>query len=573
MESPIRTNRPQIIPVYSEVAGISSFFISKLVNSLKYLIEDIDEWMPNPSTMLGASNSTIQQFSNCNLLPIHEAIANIHFPANSEKLTLARRRFAFEELFLISLRADIARNDSLKKKARSIEIDQVKIEDFIKNLPFTLTGDQQKAIDSILSDLQKLTPMNRLLNGDVGSGKTVVAVVATLATKLSGQKTCLMCPTTILANQHYGSFKKFFGDSNIGIVTSNKKENIEAPILVGTHALLNLADKFFDVGLVIVDEQHRFGVEQRARLNKIVCHSESQTKNLSVTIKDDRSLHPHFLSMTATPIPRTLRLALFGDLDISVISEMPANRKEIKTRFVEADNRTKAYEFIREHLRRGFQAFVICPLIEENKNSEFRSQNTATLFDEDRKSVMSEYEKLKKLFPEFEIGFLHGKMRAKEKEEIMAKFCQNEIKMLVSTSVVEVGVDVPNATIMMIEDAECFGLSQLHQFRGRVGRGEHQSFCFLFSISQSEKSMERLRGIENISDGFRLAELDLEMRGPGAIFGTEQSGLVDLKMASLSDTKLIEESSTFAKEIAPEIDHFPALKEKLNQFESSHHME
>ena len=273
MESPIRTNRPQIIPVYSEVAGISSFFISKLVNSLKYLIADIEEWLPN--------NSTMQQCNNCGLLSIKEAILNIHFPANSEKLSMARRRFAFEELFLISLRADIARSESLKLKAKSIEIDQIKIDDFIQNLPFALTGDQQKAIDSILDDLQKATPMNRLLNGDVGSGKTVVAAVAALVTKLSGQRTCLMCPTTILATQHYETFKKFFGEDSIGIVTSSKKENISAPILIGTHALLNLADKLSDVGLVIVDEQHRFGVEQRARLNKIVCHSEAKAEESS----------------------------------------------------------------------------------------------------------------------------------------------------------------------------------------------------------------------------------------------------------------------------------------------------
>lgn len=553
MESPIRTNRPQIIPVYSEVAGISSFFITKLVSSLKGLVGGIEEWMPdtilNPKFEIRNSND-----QNSSLLPIQEAILSIHFPQNSAMLEAARRRFAFDELFFISLRASLAKIQNLKLQSQSIQIDQKKIDEFIEKLPFELTGDQKKATEAILFDMTKNVPMNRLLNGDVGSGKTVVAAITAKAVMLAGQKTILMVPTSILAVQHYELFKKLFGEKFVGTVTASKKENTEAPILIGTHALLHMAKKLDNLGLVIVDEQHRFGVAQRAAVHEL----------------NNGDVKPHFLSMTATPIPRTLRLALFGDLDISVIAEKPANRKEIKTRFVQAINRDKAYEFIREHLKRGLQAFVICPLIESTNNGE---QGQSTLFEEDRKSVLSEYEKLKALFPEFEIGMLHGKMKVKEKEEIMARFVQNEIKMLVSTSVVEVGVDVPNATIMMIEDAERFGLSQLHQFRGRVGRGEQQSFCFLFSNSQSEKSIERLRGIEAINDGFKLAELDLEMRGAGAIFGTEQSGILDLKMASLSDSELIEQASTAAKAIAPEISHYPRILEKIREFLAIKHLE
>jgi len=304
---------------------------------------------------------------------------------------------------------------------------------------------------------------------------------------------------------------------------------------------------------VVVDEQHRFGVKQRQKL---------------LEIGNEDEFRPHFLSMTATPIPRTLHLALFGDLDLSLIKEKPANRKEIKTRFVESANRQKAYEFIRAHLKAGRQAFVICPLIEEKDDKK------VDLFEEDRKSVLAEYERLKKdVFPEFEIAMLHGKMKAAEKEAIMADFVANKSKILVSTSVVEVGVDVPNATVMMIEDAERFGLAQIHQFRGRVGRGEHQSFCLLFSGSRSEKALQRLRALEATADGFKLAEIDLETRGPGAIFGTEQSGSLDLKMANLSDWELIDNASKAAKEIAPELNNFPLLKEKLEQFESSKHLE
>jgi RecG-like helicase len=457
-----------------------------------------------------------------------------------------------------------------------------------------------------------------------------------------------MAPTSILAVQHYETFCKIFGgDVSIGLMTSDRKEtncqiakllgddidgkssNLSTSnatmrqfnncnIVVGTHALIQKGVEFDNIGLVVVDEQHRFGVKQRAALQKISnikcqisINNQVDTKIINspgshlwaqilrlaqdqagMTEKNNQSVvnsqminnqindqcemkndqcaefRPHFLSMTATPIPRTLHLALFGDLELSIISEKPADRKEIKTRYVESHNREKAYEFIRAQINHGRQAFVICPLIQEKDDKK------TDLFDEDRKSVIKEYEKLStEIFPELRILMLHGKMPAKDKDAVMSEFASGKADILVSTSVVEVGVDIPNATVMMIEDAERFGLSQMHQFRGRVGRAEHQSFCFLFSNSDSPKSLQRLNALEATSDGFKLAEIDLETRGPGAIFGTQQSGLLDLKMASLSDRVLIEHASSAAKEIVLQLDKYPLLKEKVLAFATNNHME
>lgn len=592
MESPERASYLRIVPKYSETGGITSHYIEKIVSNLKSQISKLDDFMP------------AEVLKNHEFLPLNEAIWQIHQPENEEQLSLAQRRLAFDELFLISLQGNVGRIESKKHQAVSIKYDQNEIDEFEKRLPFELTGDQKKAAGQILADLGKETPMNRLLNGDVGSGKTIVAAIAALGTVKSGMKVLVMCPTSILAVQHYETFKEVFAKSDIkislktsqrqesnyesgienggGKSSQNSKFNIHnSDIIIGTQALIQKGVEFDDVGLVIVDEQHRFGVKQREALARMsnsqtlssqlpTPNSELPILNCQLPTANCELIKPHFLSMTATPIPRTLHLALFGDLDFSVISEKPANRKEIKTRFVEAHNRAKAYEFIRAHIKAGRQVFVICPLIEEKEDSEVASN----LFEEDRKSVVKEHEKLKKeIFPEYEIGMLHGKMKAAEKDEVMAKFVAGETKILVSTSVVEVGVNVPNATVMMIEDAERFGLAQIHQFRGRVGRAEHQSFCFLFSNTQSEKALSRLKSLEAVADGFKLAEIDLETRGPGVIFGTEQSGMLDLKMASLSDRVLIEEAGNAAKEIAPEIARYPLLGEKLSEFVSSKHLE
>ncbi|MEI7792591.1 MAG: ATP-dependent DNA helicase RecG [Candidatus Berkelbacteria bacterium] len=540
MESPNRAMIPKIVPVYGETAGITTFFISRLVNKVLKMTSEIKEHLPA---------EIIEKYK---LLSISDALTNIHEPKSNELLNEARRRLAFDELFLISLRANLSKQEVSSKKALEIHIDQDKIKELLDKLPYELTGDQKKALDDIISDMAKDVPMNRLLNGDVGSGKTAVAAMAAAVAHEAGFKTLIMAPTEILANQHYQTLTKIFS-TGIGIYTASRKEASKDDwIIVGTHALIQKGVEFDDIGLVVVDEQHRFGVKQRAALQQFT----------------DGETRPHFLSMTATPIPRTLHLALFGDLELSVISEKPADRKEIKTRFVEAHNREKAYEFIRAQINHGRQAFVICPLIQEKDDKK------TDLFDEDRKSVIKEYEKLNtEIFPELKILMLHGKMKAKEKDEVMSEFASGKADILVSTSVVEVGVDIPNASVMMIEDAERFGLSQIHQFRGRVGRAEHQSFCFLFSNSQSPKSLQRLNALEATSDGFKLAEIDLETRGPGAIFGTQQSGLLDLKMASLSDRVLIEHAASAAKEIVLRLNEYPLLKAKVDQFAVNNHME
>jgi len=656
MESPERTLKPCIVPVYSETAGITSKYISRLVSSIKEQISSIDEWLPehllhHPEFITRYNSQEFKALKDCSclssgsqgdgipkpirqaqgvseiesqvrddsdgfrddkrgydLLPIQTALLNIHFPQNSEMIDAARRRIAFDELLMIALRANLSKEELKKESAPKIEISDDQISRFTKSFPYELTGDQKKAAGQILKDLAKPVPMNRLLNGDVGSGKTVVAAIAAYGAIKAGFRVAVMCPTEILAQQHFKTFCGLFNDHNIsvGVYTANFKDNFQfkisnlksisnsqiinkkqkesdilnSNIIIGTHALIQKDVELENLGLVVIDEQHRFGVKQRQAL---------------LELRTDEKLKPHFLSMTATPIPRTLHLALFGDLDLSVIREKPKDRKEIKTRFVESKNREKAYDFIRAHIEAGRQAFIICPLIEDKEisNDEFLISNQISssksqvqnLFEQDRKSVKAEYEKLQKIFPDFKIEMLHGKMPAtarsrteggRGKEEIMAEFSEGKIDILVSTSVVEVGIDVPNATVMMVEDAERFGLAQIHQFRGRVGRGEHQSFCFLFSSTMSSVALERMKSLEMTSDGFRLAEIDLEQRGPGAVFGTEQSGMLDLKMANFSDRNLIEEASSAAKEIIeadPDLKNHPALKEKIKNLMENRHLE
>lgn len=585
MESPERALYPTILPVYGEIAGLSSNFIARMFSKIRSFIPEIEEFLPRVA------------LERNNLLGIHEALLNVHQPKDSEKLDEARRRIAFDELFMIAIRANLSKEETKKEIAPVIDADHEIVRAFIKSLPFDLTVDQEKSAEQILMDMAKKVPMNRILNGDVGSGKTVVAAIAAHAAMMAGLNVAVMAPTEILANQHYQSFKKLFSVNEVGLVTSAKKEfSNDTRIFIGTHALIQKNTVLKNLGLVIVDEQHRFGVAQRAALQNL-CHSEANAEESSQKIlrhaqddekrelSDDKILttsnhqlltaqKPHFLSMTATPIPRTLHLALFGDLDISVIKAKPANRKEIKTRFVETRNREKAYEFIRAHIKAGRQAFVICPLIEEQDST--KGNVATTLFEDERKTVKREYEKLQMTYPEYKIGMLHGKMKSKEKDAVMAEFVRNKLNILVSTSVVEVGVDVPNATVMVIEDAERFGLAQIHQFRGRVGRAEHQSFCFLFSPTRSSKALERLQSLEATSDGFRLAEIDLEQRGPGAVFGTEQSGMLDLKMANFSDRVLIEQASSAAKSIVqidPELKKHPLLKSKVSDYLQNKHLE
>jgi len=628
MESPERTLYPRIEPVYGETAGLTSRYISKLVASAKDLILSVEEYLPKDllchSERAGRSeesqrsfesptqddkegdigdknNLTVQspkggspfggQFNN-KLLGIQEALLNIHFPKNREMLEKARRRIAFDELFMISLRSNLSKEEIKTEKGPVINIPDEKIASFVRTLPFELTEDQKKSTWQIIQDMKEDKPMNRLLNGDVGSGKTVVAAIASMVVVKAGYRVAFMCPTSILASQHYITFRKLFKDQGIsvGLFTRERKDNFQfkisnlksisndkiikinkkttdnlpltCDIVIGTQALIQKDVNVDNLGLVIVDEQHRFGVAQRAALQKLISAENSPAK-----------IRSHFLSMTATPIPRTMHLALFGDLDFSVIREKPAERKEIKTKFVSEVNRQKAYQFIGRQIEAGRQAFVICPLIEQNTDN---SKQMTELFEEERKTVKVEFEKLQKIFPEYKIGMLHGKMKGKEKDGVMEEFCANRLNIIVSTSVVEVGVDVPNASVMMIEDAERFGLAQIHQFRGRVGRAEHQSYCFLFSSTRSQKALDRLQSLEMISDGFKLAEIDLETRGPGSVFGTEQSGMLDLKMASFSDRELILEASEAAKsiiEIDPKLTNHPILKEKISEYLVNKHLE
>jgi ATP-dependent DNA helicase RecG len=535
------THTGRLVPVYPETEGLSSRWLRVILRPLllkfKNEIED-----PLPENI----RQTYQLF------PLKTALWQIHFPDSLKLAKAAQERFAFENLFFIELRVLKERQKLLKEKARIIPLNLKLIQEFVKSLPFKLTAAQKKVAWQILKDLEKPRPMNRLLEGDVGSGKTVVAAMAALNTVKADYQAVLMAPTEILAKQHFQEISKLLKKFNlkIGLLTGKEKTKKEVDILIGTHALIQDKVKFKNLALVIVDEQHRFGVEQRARL----CQQ--------------KEFIPHLLSMTATPIPRTLALTIYGDLDLSLIDELPKGRKKIITKVISPEERVKAYQFIRKEVKKGRQVFVVCPRIEKNE----RNLSWAEV-----KAVKEEYQKLsKEVFPDFKIGMLHGKMKTEEKEKVMKDFKKGKIDLLVSTSVVEVGIDVPNATLMMIEGAERFGLSQLHQFRGRVGRSKYQSFCFLFTESPAKKTQKRLEALISSENGFKLAEKDLEIRGPGEIFGKSQWGVPDLAMDSLKDIFLVEKTRQAAKEILtedPELKKHPLLREKLEEFQKRVHLE
>lgn len=541
---------PVILPIYPETEGLTSKFIRKILLPILARFNEDLEFLP--ADLLKSEK----------LLNLKEAIINTHFPEDMQKLQYAKERLAFNELFMIALRFLSIKKELQQNNGPKMIVDEGLLKNFAGQLPFMLTNAQRKSAWEIIQDLARPIPMNRLLEGDVGSGKTVVAAMAALVAINNKYQVAWLAPTEILANQHFQNMQKLLSPSGIkvGLLTGANKQAdlIRDDLIIGTHAVIQKNVEIPNLGLIIIDEQHRFGVKQRA-------HLRSEKLNQ----KNDKSFVPHLLSMTATPIPRTLALALYGDLDLSIIDELPKNRQKIITEIIEPNDRTKTYDFIRNEIKAGRQAFVICPLIEQSESSMIN------LFDSDKKSAAMEYEKLsQKIFPELKIGLMHGKLKSKEKDDIMTKFANGEIDILVSTAVVEVGIDIANASVMMIESAERFGLAQLHQFRGRVGRGANQSYCFLFSESDSQKSRERLRAMTESNNGFELAQKDLELRGPGEIIGLVQSGVEDLKMASLADTINLSRARLAAEKIIEEgLDNYPKLRVKLKEFELSKHLE
>jgi len=527
----IHTGR--LVPIYPETRGITSKWIRRQTyNLINENLNQFTEYLPD---------STIKDHS---LIAFSEAISEIHFPKlilNAEK---SRQRLAFDELFLLQLSAmhrKLNWNKNLISNSFSVDKFKDEINEFLNKLPFTLTNAQKRVIEEIFKDLSLEKPMNRLLEGDVGSGKTVVSAIAMYLSFLNGFQSVLMAPTEILAQQHYQTISKLLSPFKIkvGLVTGSNKLKIEngklkIDVLVGTHAVLEKGINFDKLGLVVIDEQQRFGVEQRALIR-------SKGKN------------PHLLTMTATPIPRTIALTLYGDLDLSILDEMPVGRKQIKTWLVPDEKRINAYSWIEKQIKdTKSQAFIVCPFIEE-------SETMQTV-----KAASKEFENLKNnVFKSLKLGLLHGKMKAKEKEEVLEKFRTGKINILVATPVVEVGIDIPNATIIVIEAAERFGLAQLHQLRGRVGRGDKQSYCLLFTGSRNPETLKRLKAMEKHNSGAELAELDLRLRGPGEIYGTMQHGRKMLKIASFSDFDLIQKIRREAEKIFPKLHTFPRLLEKL----------
>lgn len=710
----------RLVPVYPETRGLTSKGLRYLVQPILKNLEQLPEWLPE------------ETLSENNFPEINRALSDIHFPDNIDDALLAQKRFSFEGLFLLQL-ANLRQKLKLaQEKAPVIKTDIEHIKQILKELPFELTLSQKKSLWEIMQDMKRGRPMNRLLQGDVGSGKTVIAVLAALSAAEKGHQTAFMAPTEILARQHFHTVKKLFSyiktadQPRVCLLTSSeakilypddmesdiKKQDLikkirdgESGIVIGTHALIQKDVSFNNLALVIIDEQHRFGVRQRQELMRGRTRTENDEsvdkllyKDLTYKIRGcilnvknalgaghreniyqkaiaeeleraginfvrekildikyrgkklgiykpdfvvenkvivelkalpligavekrqiwkylngsecklallvnfygrgvniDRIVYetaresprqsafmtPHLLSMSATPIPRTLMLTVFGDLDISLISEMPAGRKGIITKIISPDKRSDAYEFIRKEVRTGRQVFVICPRInadtrgqEQNETNNLGPRQSAVF---ETRAVKEEYEKLsQKIFPDLRLAMLHGKLKPREKEKTMREFAEAKTDILVSTSVVEVGVDISNATIMMIEGSDRFGLAQLYQFRGRVGRGEHQSYCLLFTDSSSKTTALRLKAIAEAKNGFELAEMDLKLRGPGEFLGGAQSGFPDIAMESLNNPELVKSAREAAIEIlrtdAPLKNH-PLLKEKLAEFREKLHLE
>ena len=539
---PINTAR--IVPVYRQTKSVTTLQIRRAIAGCKDLIESLPETLPQ------------WILEGYGLLPRSVAVMGMHYPKTNDQLEAAKRRLGFEEVLVLSLASLLNKQENAAEHAIAIPFNEKIAKDFVSKLPFKLTNDQRKTVWQIYRDMEFSYPMNRLVEGDVGSGKTVIAAMAAIMAVQEGYQVAFMAPTEILARQHFRTLRSVLGEKAGvrllvgGMKTADKKEVYQeiasgtATFIIGTHALIQDKVDMKRLGLIIIDEQHRFGVEQRKELMRKAGHM------------------PHVLSLTATPIPRSLALTLYGEMDISVLHEKPAGRLPIVTKLIDHGSRDALYTQLAEKIAAGAQAYVICPLVEE---SEVLAAKSAEKVHE---------ELAKKYFKNCKVGLLHGRMKPEEKEDVMKAFAMNEISVLVATTVVEVGVDVPNASIMVVESAERFGLAQLHQLRGRVGRGDIQSHCYLLLSPETEPN-RRLRAVESSNDGFRLAEYDLQLRGAGAIYGAALHGALDLRVAKLTDTQLIVEARKAAQEFLDRHENllqYNEIEERVRQIQTVTHL-
>lgn len=549
----------RLVPVYAETRGLSSKWLRwKIYSLMPYVIDEFQEELPE------------ELRKRLTLLPIKDALQTIHFPPSSQSAERARLQFSFTELLKVRLRVLLERELHRKESAPIISFDEPFMQALVKSFGFSLTEDQRKAAWQIMKDIQKPYPMQRLLEGDVGTGKTLVALmVASLAAR-QGKQVAIMAPTEILASQHFETFTLLLAPFGIPVgiftrgalkyydplvehirklKTSEMREKIasgEIKIIIGTHRLIHAEQGFSNLALVVIDEQHRFGVEQRSHLTST------------------SGKRPHLLTMSATPIPRSLALTIYGNLHISFLKIFPKGERKIVTQIILPLKRANAYEFVRSSIKQGAQVYVICPVIEESEKL-------------DTKAALEEYEKLKnKVFPEYSVGLLHGRMKSKEKEEAMKQFVERKLNILVATSVVEVGVDAAGASIMIIEGAERFGLSQIHQLRGRIGRRGQVGFCFLFTESRSRTTWARLKALTQSNDGFYLAQKDLEIRGPGELLGKRQAGISDIAMSALGQSEIVASVKREADELvkkSPDLSAWPLLRKSVQEVYKEVHLE
>jgi ATP-dependent DNA helicase RecG len=515
----------RIVPIYRNIAGLAQRRLREIMHLLLLQCE--------PATLAAG-------FDVDTATPRVEALCSAHFPESIELAQAARRRFALEEFFGIQLNVAWRRSRHLEQTGRVLGKRTALLTSFYNSLPFDLTEAQKRSVREIIADMRRPHPMNRLLQGDVGSGKTFVAMAAMLLAVDSGCQAALMAPTQILAEQHYLTFRRWLEPLGVRVAlrTGNRDEanHLELhggpQMIIGTHALLYDETLFGDLGLVVIDEQHKFGVAQRASLIR-------------------RGMVPDVLVMTATPIPRTLTMTIYGDLDVSLLDEKPPGRGKIITAVREGAKQTDITKFVREQLAQGRQAYLVYPLVEESENLKAESATVA-------------YEKWRKRLPGSEVGLLHGKLKPEEKEEVMRRFREGEIGALVSTTVIEVGVDVPNATVMILHHSERFGLAQIHQLRGRIGRGGHKGYCVLLTDGKNPEAMEKLKVLEQSADGFEIAEADLRLRGPGDVLGTQQSGLSELRFTDfLTDIALLREARGIADKVIAEDPHLMGVHSAL----------